>query len=601
MWHTAAVASDLPLEFRVKSLTIDGTQHLKVKKIKSVLTIVPPSFWRIWAKSPDAGEEDVADDADRISQLYKTMGYYHVNVRYSFDVEDSTTSRIPTAHVNYTIEEGDPVIIERIDIVSEDPAVSLPLADLLDAIPLQTGVTFEEEVYRTSRKVIRRQLGGSGYPFAQVDEGALINPSTLSATVTYTIDTGMLCYFGETTVTGDTRVLSDKILRRAITYDAGEMYNAFHVDSSQRDLYNLDIFQTAVLQPGTPDPETGVVPMTLELRPKKKQSIKLGVGYGFEDGLRLKTGYTYRNPMGQGGRLYLEAQRTDLLTKSLIGYNQPYFWDSQSALLTETGIVEEFLDSYESRKLFGTVRFTRDISDLYNTTVAYFLEYNDLLDVNITDPEEIEAYREDHTFLTSSVFWELIRDSSDSETDPKTGSIITYSMEVASQLLGSGLTYIKPSLELSKYFELPSETVLACRIRLEAIEDPEQNEDIPIFNRLFLGGAQTVRGYSYQELGPMDPSGTPEGGQSTLLANIELRRPIVGRMSGVLFMDMGMVDEESFQYNNEIRYSLGAGIRFGTPVGPLRLDFGYKLNPQPLPDGMEENRWRIHFDIGHAF
>jgi outer membrane translocation and assembly module TamA len=99
----------------------------------------------------------------------------------------------------------------------------------------------------------------------------------------------------------------------------------------------------------------------------------------------------------------------------------------------------------------------------------------------------------------------------------------------------------------------------------------------------------------------MDPSGTPEGGQSTLLANIELRRPIVGRMSGVLFMDMGMVDEESFQYNNEIRYSLGAGIRFGTPVGPLRLDFGYKLNPQPLPDGMEENRWRIHFDIGHAF
>lgn len=606
-FHSAALSADLPDEFYVKSVTIDGAHHLKKKKIKSVLTIVPPPFWRIWIKSPLAAEADISDDSYRITQFYKTKGYYHAKVTYVVDVSESKPDRTPSARVTYRIEEGDPAIVDRIDIVSYDPSVPLPVPGLHNTIPLKTDEIFEEEVFRSSRKVIERELGAIGYPFASVDETAQVYAAANTAVATYTIDSGMLSHFGDTTVIGDTRALSDKILKRAITYESGEVYDITKVETTQRSLYNLDIFRAAVLQTDLPDPDTGVAPMTLELKAKKKQRIKLGIGYGLEDGVRLKAGYAYRNPMRQGGMLYLEAQRTDLFRKALVGYNQPYFWDSRSAFLSETGIVEEILDSYRSRELFGTARFTRDMGNDYDTTFAYYLEYSELLDLDIADPEEQAAYREDHSYLTSSLFGEIVRDTSNSDTDPKTGSTITCSLKVASRLTGSGLTYVKPAIELSKYFELPGETVLAGRIRFESIDDSERNEEIPIFNRLFLGGSHTVRGYGYQMLGPLDASGNPLGGQSTVLANIELRRPIIGIVSGVLFLDMGMVDRESFQYNEDIRYSIGAGLRVSTPLGPLRLDYGYKLNPQHLPvgtdsdDGLPENRWRIHFDIGHAF
>jgi outer membrane protein assembly complex protein YaeT len=607
VFHPAALAADLPVEFFVKGVNIDGAHNLKKKKIKSVLTTVPPPFWRIWVKSPLASEGDISDESYRITQLYKTMGYYHAKVTYDVDVSESKPDRTPKARVTYIIEEGAPAIVDRIDIISGDPSVPLPLSDLHETIPLKTDEIFEEEVFRSSRKVIERELGAIGYPLASVDETALVYAANDTAVATYTIDSGMLSYFGDTTVIGDAQALSDKILKRAITYESGEVYDITKVETTQRSLYNLDIFRAAVLQADIPDPETGVVPMTLELKPKKKQRVKLGVGYGLEDGVRLKAGYAYRNPMHMGGMLYLEAQRTDLYRKALVGYNQPYFWDSRSAFLTESGIVEEILDSYKSRELFGTARFTRDMGNNYDTTLAYFLEYSELLDLDITDPEEQAAYREDHTYLTSSLFGEIVRDTSNSTTDPETGSTITCSLKVASQLFGSGLTYVKPIIEISKYFKLPGETILAGRIRFESIDDPEKNEEIPIFNRLFLGGSHTVRGYGYQMLGPLDATGNPLGGQSTALANIELRRPIFGIVTGVLFLDMGMVDRDSFQYNDDIRYSAGAGLRVSTPLGPLRLDYGYKLNPQHLPagtdpdDGLPENRWRIHFDIGHAF
>ena len=96
--------------------------------------------------------------------------------------------------------------------------------------------------------------------------------------------------------------------------------------------------------------------------------------------------------------------------------------------------------------------------------------------------------------------------------------------------------------------------------------------------------------------------GNPEGGQSTALANIELRRPIFGIVSAVLFLDAGLVEADGFNFNgSDLRYSTGGGIRIDTPVGPLRLDVGYKLNPPDNPDGTGMDRWRVHFNIGHAF
>ena len=152
---------------------------------------------------------------------------------------------------------------------------------------------------------------------------------------------------------------------------------------------------------------------------------------------------------------------------------------------------------------------------------------------------------------------------------------------------------------------------MAGRIRGEVIQETEDSQSIPIFKRLFLGGTNTVRGYGYQKLGPLDPNGNPLGGQTAISGNLELRFPVYKKFSGVVFSDMGHVDLDPFSVDSgEMRFTCGAGIRYNTIIGPVRLDFGYKINPPvlgdvtvntPTPNEEVEDRWKIHFSIGQAF
>lgn len=608
LFSTAGIASDLPAMFRIDRIQIEGTHDIRKKTVSSVLLIPPPSPWRFWNERPVASEDEVSDDAERMAQFYKSVGYYHADITYDIRITGDAPASTPTAHVTYHINEGTPVVVDSIDVDVEEQELPVPVEDLLRDIPLETGVRFEEKAYSESKQMIQKQFGAIGYFLAEVTGRALINASTNRASVTFSVVPGRLYYFGETTVIEDEPIVREKVLLRSRTYHTGEIYDTRKLDKSQRNLYNLDVFKAAVIQPGAPDPETGRVPISLELKPKMKQSIKLGIGFGNEDGLRLRAGWTYRNPFGRADRLTFEATRTDLLKKASAGYSQPYFWDERTALRTEAGALRETTDSYESNKVYGTARITRTIGYKRDLTAAYLLEYSEVVNFKLSDPRELAAYIEDHTFFVSSIYLEINRNTTDSETNPKNGSVITGSFEVASRLLGSELTYIKPSIELKKYIELPLGTVLAGRVRFETIFDPETNKEIPIYKRLFLGGANTVRGYGYQKLGPLDENGNPVGGQSSALANIEFRRPIVGILSGVLFLDLGMVDRDKLSYNlDEVRASAGAGLRLDTPIGPVRVDYGYQLNPPDFPDegdgtsGLKMSRWQIHFSIGHAF
>lgn len=602
---SACAASELPDTFRVARLRIQGNEQIKKKEILSALSLSPPSFWRFWRSAPVASDQDLSEEVERLTLLYQQNGYYHAIV--SYDVEISGSDTVPDARIIYTIDEGDPVLVGKLYISTEDVDTDVNIIGVLNALPLKSSMRFEEKAYRESKKIVLKKFGNAGYPFATISGKALIYPDTNTAELTFSVDPGELCFFGDTTLVDNTSFVNKKILDRSRTYSPGEIYDTSKVDQSQRNLYNLDIFKAAVVEPGQPDPDTGVVPLSLSLKPKKKRTIKLGVGYGEEDGVRLKAGYTYRNPRGWAGKLTFEAKHTDLLNKASAGYNQPYFLDSKGALQTETGILQEFLDSYESIQFFGNIKYNRNLEHHLDLTLAYLLEYDKLEDLNLIDPEEIAAFREDNTFLTSSIFTEIIRDTTESDTDPESGSILSGSIEIASTLTGSELTYINPALGARKYVTLPFRNILALRLKLEAISDIENNEDLPVFKRLFLGGANTVRGYAYQKLGPIDASGNPEGGQTSVLANLELRRPLFSRLSGVLFLDGGMLSQDRFSIDwDRFRWSAGVGLRLGTLVGPIRFDFGYKLNPANNDEEVSgsqsgTDRWRIHFNIGHAF
>ena len=389
------------------------------------------------------------------------------------------------------------------------------------------------------------------------------------------------------------------VVQRAVTFTPGETYSSEAVEKSQRNLYHLDIFKLSLITPQKPEPGTDAVPMQIQLKAKKRQNIKFGIGYGNEDKLRLKGAWTYRNLWGWAGNFSVNAKRSDLVEDIHADYTQPLFLDAKNTLHAQTGFVREKLVSFTNRKVYAHTSLVRKFKKNWHWTGGYNLEFNNLEKIKISDTDEIEALSKENIYFISFVQGGLVYDTTDKAIDPRKGASVSLSMEWASNLFGSELDYLKPAIELKRIQPLFKEITLAGRISMVTLESADPDR-IPIFKRLFLGGSNTVRGYGYQELPPLDENGNPIGGLSALNANLEIRSPLYKNLSGVAFTDMGILDNETLRYNlTDMRYSCGIGLRYKTIIGPLRIDWGYKLNPSD-EDG-NKDRWRIHFSIGQAF
>ncbi|MCF8051157.1 MAG: BamA/TamA family outer membrane protein [Desulfobacterales bacterium] len=602
----------LPEAFVVRKATFSGVNSVSKKELRKTLAARPRPFWRFWEPKTALSEIDLKDDLERIRQFYRARGYYHARVEMDAErtgQEAATTAGehpgpLPAVRVAFSVREGPPVIVSEIQI-------DQPLGGLLDEevrkrIALQKGKVFTTSDYRSAKKTIERLYGNRGFPFVQVDGQARVDVRENLARVSLVVKPGGIYRFGEVTIAQDGEIVKETIIRRALEFEPGEKYRASAVEQSQRNLVNLDVFRSALIVSGRPEEESDKLPMEVRLRAKEPRQIGFGVGYGSEDGLRLKASWSYRNMLSRAGKFTLSARRTDLIENAQAEYFQPYWLDARNDLRGRTGWEREDLESYTNETTFANIAVDRRLSRLWTGSAGYKLENNRLQKIKILDPLEIEELVKNNNYLVSAVNFSLTRSTVDDLLYPAEGSTVTLAFEQASDLFGSELTYWRPAAEVRAYRTFFPPVTLAGRIRLETIQETEDTDFIPIPERLFLGGSNTVRGYGYQMVGPVDPAGNPLGGKSAANANLEARFPIYRSFSGVVFLDAGLVDPEAFKFDlSEVRTACGAGFRYDTPIGPLRVEVGYKLNPveeDELPAGVEaEERWRIHFSIGQTF
>lgn len=587
--------------FRLNALRFVGIDSVAKNELAKTLALQASPKWKFWLDRPVFTAEDLQEDVLRIKQFYQDRGYYHAAVAYQIEAtgNEKDPAGPQSTNVTFSISEGPPVLVEAIDITVlpkiEKPAVT----DLLNLLPLKTGRIFKTEVYRDAKKAILKACGNNGYPFASLTGKVTVNTEINSARIFFSLDPKKRYNFGPITILPNDTGVRDIVIVRALSFKEGELYVADEVDQSRQNLFNLDMFRLALIKPETPEPDAAFVPMTVQLEPKKSQNIKFGVGYGTEDGFRLKGAWTYRNLWGWAGKTSISAKRSDLIENIQADYIQPYFLDADNTLQAKTGFEREKTESYTNRKIFGNAGLKRNLMRYWTVAVGYNLEVNNLEDIKITDPEEMERLSRQNIYFISSLQTGLVYDSTDDPLDPKKGSVVAVSAEWASDLLGSEINFVRPALELKRYQPVTEGIIIAGRVRFETIQSDDP-ASIPIFKRLFLGGSNTVRGYDFQKIPPLDENGNPLGGLSSLNANLELHFPVYQKLTGVIFGDMGLLDQDYFRYDTgEMLYTCGAGIRYNTIVGPLRLDFGYKLNP---PESEEKvDRWRIHFSIGQAF
>jgi len=629
--------TDIPDKFELIGVDFNGVDSVSQKELAKTLAAQPPPIWKFWQPSPILEKEDIEDDLSRIRQFYRNEGYFRTEATVSVTFVGQSTARtpvkekppdqnaadrkgedqtptpvLPRVKLIFSVIEGPPVLVESIEIDVSQPSDETLTATLQSELPLKPGQVFRTADYEEAKRFIARGLGNRGYPFAEVSGQAVIDPAVHQAKLNFRVNTGPLSVFGPITIEQEGTEVSEKVIRRALVFSEGQKYNAAKVETSRRNLIRLDVFRTALIQLERPSTTgDGPVPMSIQLRAKERRSVRFGAGYGTEDKLRFQAALTYRNIAGQGGRLSLSGRISDILRNVQLTYVQPYFLDAKNTLTTRAGNELEEPPAYKNNKIFAEVALSRKLTRNWYVQGSYGLSFNKEDSVAASAPVDSgELPFLDQTTRISAVGLEIARDSRDDLLNPTTGSYLGAKIELAPELLGSELAFYQPAVETKVYRQVFKHIVLAGRVKFETIQGMQGTTYIPAFKRLYLGGSDTVRGYDFQKLPPLDRNGDPLGGQTGFNASVEARFPLYKELSGVTFLDAGLLSGKPFQLDfADTRYTCGVGLRYNTVIGPIRVDFGYKLNPQTgkdigdigQPDKIVDGRWRLYLNIGQAF
>lgn len=621
--------------FRIQAFEFRGVVQVDKNDLIEALAVKPPPWWKFWATHPVVSPQELQDDAIRIRQFYHDNGFYQVDVtyevisadllrffRYIYDIEEifdvlrfdvpQDEAAIRDGRVIFRIVEGDPIIIGNVDLTFLQEIDTVTTLELAESLPVKSGRVFNRDAYEDAKDHIRITLGNRGYPFTAIQGSALVDLNRMVVDITYEINPGPRCYFGEIHITGHEDYVYPRVIQRALRFRSGELYNAEKLDESRLNLFSLNVFSSALITVGEVDPQTNTVPIYIQVLKRNQHGVRAGIGYGTEDRLRLQGAWSYRNLTGRADRLTVKARRSDIRENIRGEYRVPFFLGPRNDLIAETGLDREKEAFYTLRKAFTEVNINRRIGPEWFANVGYNLELNRLDDIKTGSAEDTLNASDEEDYRVSAVRLDVGYNSLDDDLYPSSGRHILFSMESATGYLASEIDYFKPTIDTRIFFPLAGQMVIGGRVRFRSIERTRSTDYIPINKRLFLGGSKSVRGYSYQELPVLDKNDHPVsiGGLSSFDGTLELRYPVYMDFAGVAFVDMGVLDASSYSLEpDRMRYTCGLGLRYDTMLGPIQLDIGYKLNPPRTGDRddpdlvrfVDTDRWGFHFNIGHAF
>jgi outer membrane protein insertion porin family/translocation and assembly module TamA len=388
------------------------------------------------------------------------------------------------------------------------------------------------------------------------------------------------------------------------------------MQDSQRRLYGMELFQFANVQPAEPQSQPSEVPIKVTVAEGKHQRVNFGAGYGTEEKARADAEYHHLNFLG-GARSAGAHVRWSSLDRGIrLDFNQPYLFRPHFSLAVEGQDWRTYTPAYRSVVTGGKVTVThrenernswsvsmtneRDTSAITTNVLNDPTLRNDLIALGL-DPRT----NEQRGTLAAAGF-DIQRSTADNLLNAHRGYQLAFHAEQAGKLLPGTFHYYAASADARHYLPFSDTIVLASRVQIGNIRPVgEDRTNVPFSKKYFLGGATSIRGWGRYEVSPLGASGLPIGGNSMVAFSEELRAVVSGNFGGVLFLDGGNVWADSGAFDlHDLRYAVGPGLRYQTPIGPIRFDVGYQLNPIPglMINGQPQTRrWRVHFSIGQAF
>jgi outer membrane protein assembly complex protein YaeT len=524
------------------------------------------------------------------------------------------------------ISEGEPLLAERVELTGFDVLRPIARQRLDAALALKPGQPLDRALAQASREAALDRLKDSGYPYATVRLSESPGSGERRRVITLTAEPGPLAHFGPLEIQGNSSV-GDPVIQRQLTFKPGDIFRQSRLIESQRKLYALEVFQFANVQTVREEGEKPLeVPTRITVTEGKHRKVNFSLGYGTEEKGRVEGDWRHVNFFGGARTAGVHARYSGLDRGVRLEFRQPYLWsprftfglqgqywhNDEPDLFTLDNVGGRATITREFGRAAGRRMFAaRSATKLSFTYANEFEEYtidprvledpsqrDDLIAMGL-NPETSEGKGQ-----RSSMSFDGGRDTTDNVLDARRGYIATVHFEHAGAFLGGDFDYREVTAEGRYYLPLPRGIVVAVRARGGSIKAFGDSVDVPFYKRYFLGGATTLRGWGRYDVAPLS-SGMPIGGRTIMNFSTELRVPIWGKLGGVVFVDGGNVWTEAWDFNlKDMRYDVGPGLRYNTPIGAFRADIGFQLNPIPglLVNGEEEPRnFRFHFSIGQAF
>ncbi len=521
----------------------------------------------------------VEDDAERFAAALKAEGYYAYDIEHRIDYDQAPV------RVTFTIDSGPVYKLSEFDIVYDDDDAPGVIQD-----PAQIGVTVgaaaRAEPISEAPQLLLRQLGEDGYPLAKTKRrSALVDHEARAMRVTLGIAEGPRVVFGETRVTG-LETVEPGYVARVADLNTGEHFNVERVDEARRRLFATGLFEGLEVGWADTPNEDGFLDVEIEAKERERRTLSFGLNYSTTEGAGADIEWQHRNLFGEDEDLTLTLKAAELVQSFRTELAAPNFWALDQRVFVAGEVAREDTEAFEERHAQVELGLSQPLGDRWTVGGGGELSILETIENNVS---------ENNIVLAAPFFAKY--DGSDDFFNPTKGYKLDFTATPAAVTLDTTDLFATFTAGGSVYQSLNDDDSLiaAARAKTGVILGPARDR-IPAGRRLYAGGGGSIRGFEFQTVGPLDAAGDPEGGRSLVEFGAEVRWRITDDIGIVPFIDGGGAFEDPVPDFSDLRFAAGLGLRYYTPVGPLRLDVATPLNPRER-DGLIE----FYISIGQAF
>ncbi len=585
---------------KVKKVTFLGNKDLPDDELKNFMMTQEDSTFSGLSDSGSFKEFNFQADIERLSYYYRTKGYLQVNVGNPVITVSEDRKWI---FITLNITEGPQYEVREINYRGD---LLFTESELAEKTSLKTGETYSEESLRKDIQNLTEMYQDLGYAFVNVLRTLtpVEEDGKNKVDINFSFEKGKIAYFGNINVRGNTKT-RDKVVRRELRILEGMKFSGSKLRISKENVNRLGFFEPGSVVFNTVSRKNRDNILDVNISVKERQTGQISIGAGYSTGTRgfLQASIRQNNFRGLGQNLNFNLSFSDVEQNYSLGLTEPYFNDTQ---FTVGGLVyrnrSTLVEDYTFVKEGGEVRVGYPIFEYTRLFVTYGLEETEVK--NAPNPSIVE---EDENGIASGVEVSLVTDKRNNAFEPTDGYYTRFAVEYVG--LGFDQRWLSTQIDGRIYQPIWNDLIFRSRLRVSQLFETSENRNIPRTEKYQMGGARNLRGYVIGDIGPQreftDPATSQPrlynvGGLHSVLGTIELEHPLV-REAGLkwaVFYDFGNVFEDYIGKDGDysMKQDWGFGVRWFSPIGVLRFEFGYPINRE---DGISANQF--FFDIGQIF